>query len=368
MTVVKWQTTENRGSPSENVRRAIHLAALRSKKEQGDFHADETGSRGTDRDGSGVRRLFVVANSVGHRPRLRDPLQDRHDHLAHRSRGLRVLPGCRRFQCPDRAAERRRAASTATSSRASFSTTRPVRRRWPRRPRTPSRRAPSGSSRQPAVLRGGQVPQPAGGARDRWVLRRSRVGPAALHQHVRLRRRERRPEVPGQHRNRNVHEEPRWHRRLQLRLQHLALVVAVGVRHRVVLRARRRQAGCARHLGSLRQRRHDDTGARGQAEGVQRVLRRPRRQLELRPGDRPRARWREGQGSRLPDRLRVERHQLAGLARRPGRLLRQHLPTLPAARRRHPADEVGPRHVRALHRAASSRTSASTSRGSAPIS
>ena len=71
-----------------------------------------------------------------------------------------------------------------------------------------------------------------------------------------------------------------------LRLRHLALVDAVGGRHRRVLRARRRQGGRPRHLDPVRLRRHDDAGAGGQAEGVQRLLRRARRQLELRPGHR----------------------------------------------------------------------------------
>ncbi len=45
---------------------------------------------------------------------------------------------------------------------------------------------------------------------------------------------------------------------------------------------------------------------------------------------------REAQGARLPDRIRAGRDPLAGLARGPGRLLRHHVPALPAARRRHP--------------------------------
>ena len=60
----------------------------------------------------------------------------------------------------------------------------------------------------------------------------------------------------------------------------------LGRRHGRLLRARRRQGGRARHVHPLRLRRDDDAGARGQAEGLQRLLRRPRRQLERRPGDR----------------------------------------------------------------------------------
>ena len=56
------------------------------------------------------------------------------------------------------------------------------------------------------------------------------------------------PEVPGQHCDRRLHEGPRWHGSLLVRVRHLALLDSVGHRHGRLLRARRRQRRRARHL------------------------------------------------------------------------------------------------------------------------
>ena len=115
---------------------------------------------------------------------------------------------------------------------------------------------------QPFVLPRRQVPQPTGRARHGGVLRRPRVGHPALHQHVRRRRRQRRSEVSGQHRDRELPQGPRRDRCLLVRVRHLAFVDPFGHRHGRLLRARRRQGRRARHLHPLRQRRHDHGGAR----------------------------------------------------------------------------------------------------------
>ena len=54
-------------------------------------------------------------------------------------------------------------------------------------------------SDSPLFFLADKYPQEAGHARHRWVLRRPGVGHAALHQHVRGRRRQPEPHVPGQH-------------------------------------------------------------------------------------------------------------------------------------------------------------------------
>ena len=93
------------------------------------------------------------------------------------------------------------------------STTRPARRSRLRPSRTRSPRVPSASCRTarcsswPTSTR-----KQAGRAGHRRVLRRARVGHAAVHEHVRLRRREPRPQVPGQHGHRDLLEGARRHR------------------------------------------------------------------------------------------------------------------------------------------------------------
>ena len=221
---------------------------------------------------------------------------------------------------------------------------------------------------QPALLLGRPVPRAEGRTGHGRLLRRTRVGHAALHEHVRRRRRKRGPQVPGQHRHRDVLEAARWNRRLLVRLRHLTVVVALGRRHRRLLRARRRQGRGTGHLDPVRFGGHDHGCPDRQAEGVQRLLRRPRRQLELRPRHGAQAGGGEAQGDGLPDRLRAEPGEVDVVGPGAGGLLRHHVPPVPAPQRRDHADAVGAREVRALHEQRSSRTSASTSPGSAPTS
>ena len=131
-------------------------------------------------------------------------------------------------------------------------------------------------------------------------------GDARVHEHVRRRRGQRRHQVPGQHGHRRLHEGARRHGRLLLRVRDLAVVQPVRRRHEPLVRACRREVGCARHLHSVRLGGHDHTGARRQAGRLQRLLRGPRRQLERRVGHRAAAGGRQAEGDGLPDGLRPQ--------------------------------------------------------------
>ncbi len=236
----------------------------------------------------------------------------------------------------------------------------------------PGRRSPrtrSGIvSTSPLFFLADKYPQQAGMPVTGGFFDGPEWGTPAVHEHVRLRRGQRRRQVPGQHRHRRLHEGARRHGRLLLRLRDLAVVEPVRRRHEPLVRARRRQVGRARHLHSVRLRGHDHTGARRQAGRLQRLLRGPRRQLERRTGHGAAAGGRQAEGDGLPDGLRPQRHRHARLDGRAGWLLRDRVPPLLPAERRHRADAEGPREVRTLLELASSRPSPSTSPGSGPIS
>ncbi len=77
---------------------------------------------------------------------------------------------------------------------------------------------------EPAVLPGVQVPEP-GRRPGHWFLRRRpRVGDGAQHEHVRLRRGQRRSQVPRQHPDRRFPQGARRDRARHLRLRHLAVL------------------------------------------------------------------------------------------------------------------------------------------------
>ena len=79
-------------------------------------------------------------------------------------------------------------------------------------------------SQSPLFFLAAKYPQPGGRAGDRHLRRRPRVGHAALHQHVRLGRGQRRPEVPGQHPDRRLPQGARRHGARLVRLRDLAVV------------------------------------------------------------------------------------------------------------------------------------------------
>ena len=130
-------------------------------------------------------------------------------------------------------------------------------------------------SDSPLFFLADKAPQQAGRPRHRRVLRRARVGHAALHQHVRLRRRQRGPEVPGQH----------WPSVTFMKAHGGTVLCSYGygispssTRSAVgtadSFEHAGRQGRAARHVDPLRLGGHDDPGTRGEAEGLQRLLRR----------------------------------------------------------------------------------------------
>ena len=77
-------------------------------------------------------------------------------------------------------------------------------------------------AQSPVFFLAAKYPQEAGMPVTGAYHRRSRMGHAALHEHVRLRRRQREPEVSGQHDDR-LHLEGAWrHGARCLRVRHLA--------------------------------------------------------------------------------------------------------------------------------------------------
>ena len=218
-----------RGPQAAIERAAVHAAArpARPGRADGQRHDHRRGRR-TGRDG---RRRDVGGTD-----------HPRHDHVAH---GTRVRRSSARLRPGSTRASRcrtPRAASTGTSSSGWSSTTRPAPPRSRRRCRTRSPRAPSAScrparssswpprprSRQGVPVTGGFFDGPEWGTQPYTNMFAADAG-------------QRGPQVPGQHRHRDIHEAARGHRPVLVRLRHLALVVAVGRRHGRLLRARRGQ-------------------------------------------------------------------------------------------------------------------------------
>ena len=207
--------------------------------------------------------------------RLGSAADGRHDHFAHRHGGIRVQPGSSRLQPRGSRSRTRKAGSTATRSRPSSWTTRPAQPRSRRPSRTQFPRTPLASFQRARCSSSTPGPEPGGRSGHGRVLRRTGVGYAALPvQHVRSRCRQCGPQVPGQHRHRQLLEGEGRHGPLLVRLRHLAVVDPVRHRYGRLIPARRGQGGGARHLHPVRLCGDDDAGARGQAEGLQRLLRR----------------------------------------------------------------------------------------------
>ena len=133
-------------------------------------------------------------------------------HLPHRRGRIRGRRLTGRVPRPDRPAERGGRGQRAQAGAAGH--------RRPDQPdgrsRPPCRRPISKGafgivSQSPLFFLAAKYPEQAGRAGDRLLRRRPGVGHAALHQHVRLRQRERRPQVPGQHPDRRLPEAARGH-------------------------------------------------------------------------------------------------------------------------------------------------------------
>ena len=110
-------------------------------------------------------------------------------------------------------------------------------------------------SQSPLFFLAAKYPNQAGVPVTGTLRRRSRVGHAAVHEHVRLGRGEREPEVPRQHPDRELPQGARGHGPGLLRVQHLTLLQPGRHRHRRLVRARGRQGRRPRHHGVVRRRR-----------------------------------------------------------------------------------------------------------------